>query len=326
MSRILERPIPPVYLNDEDAAQVGDASDATSKEKDEAHQDSSSTLSQIISAYLFHQGYVDSSLAFAQESAARRENLSDLASSFSTSPTLSDDEKESMLSRQRILELIRAGKALSALEVIQSTFPDAVRDESIEAAEKSITFQLLCRQYVEIMIRIMARNLEDYRDLHWRSLTDQKPLNEEEEKANTELYRKDPAASAAARQKVQKQAEQSLMDVDEDALFEEAITLGQQLHATYSKSKEAKQGLLRLSSLLAYSDPRTADENVRVLVMDPHGDRERLAERVNAELLGECLPMLMSLTSYVPFQYRKVADRKHLFSRYTNRLLPSLSI
>lgn len=269
VTRILEQPISSSYLNQHDEAALQALE--TLRASDQSEEDSlpltcldtSSTMSQIIASYLSYHGLIDTSTAFTAEREERQLAFSDLIPPSASTSSQQPEALASMLSRRRIMELIRAGQALNALEQIKLDFPSVIADQAVD--ESSLTFILMCQQFVEIILKVMELRSADSSEGQEMEVDEA----ESSEEAEKEKVKEDVAQEELKR-------------------LREAVLLGRQIFSMFAQSQEdVTPAMITLSSLLAYKDLSTAPEPTRALITEPVMQRESLAAKVNATLLSQ---------------------------------------
>lgn len=272
---ILNSSIRSSYLDDTDAARNEKQSQL---EQAENLQNSSrptsprleTTLAKLVSSYLNFHAHLDTAEAFEKEREASMANLRGIqgqasATSMAVDEDSSNDNVESLESRRcrrSILEAVKAGRHLEARQIVKEQYHEAL--ESTGASGLPLDFQLRSRHFLETVLNTSAGSSSMGMDL-------------------------DSISAKSAGKETEAGPVESSSTVD--AVLDDLLLFGQELHRDYGSSKDTRitSMLMSLSSLLAYTNPREAtDTDIQSLILEAgQAGRESLATEVNGTLLSK---------------------------------------
>jgi len=108
--------------------------------------DENTLIQKLVSQYLAHEGYVETSKAFSADVRNRAEAF---AATGSDIPSLGGEDDVQTMNRQKIRRAILDGDIDRALKYTHSFYPQVLQDKRNE----DVYFQLRCRKFVELMRR-----------------------------------------------------------------------------------------------------------------------------------------------------------------------------
>lgn len=253
-------------------------------------------IHKLISQYLAHEGYVETSRAFAADIQEQQAITNGAAASSNSLPSEANDEDMHAVHRQKIRKEILDGDIDKALKYMHSYYPLVFQDDS----HKDIYFRLRCRKFIEMMRK--------YSELHTPLDTNG---HQDETAEDTQMELDD---------QLQRSAAQLPTAVSEDVDMEPsipslptvsnngkstalkandyltaAVQYGQELAAEFGADarSEVKKELEDIFAIMAYIDPR---ESIVGGLLDAKG-RAGIAEGVNGAILGKSKSLLTSLQS-----------------------------
>ena len=251
--------------------------------------DENTLIQKLVSQYLAHEGYVETSKAFAADVRTRAESF---AATGSELPPLGCDDDVQTMNRQKIRRAILDGDIDKALKYTHSFFPQVLQDKRNE----DVYFQLRCRKFVEMMRR--------YAELQSGSAPSEIGHNghsTSDETFDNQMELDDQLNRESTKQNNQPQQQLSEEDVDMDTptaslptkatqmtsadYLTTALVYGQELQAEFGSDDrpEVKEQLRQLFAIVAYVDPR---DSVVGEMLDKRG-RVGIAEGINGAILGE---------------------------------------
>jgi hypothetical protein len=242
--------------------------------------DENALIQKLVGQYLAHEGYVETSKAFAADV---RDRATSLATSSSEPPSLGGEDDLHTMNRQKIRRAILDGDIDKALKYTHTFYPLVLQDKRNE----DIYFQLRCRKFVEMMRRYselqVAGSTERGSNGHGHDdtldnqmeLDDQ--LNRESMKQNMPEEDVDMEASTSSLTK------SGLMKSND--YLSAALQYGQELQAEFGGDTRpaVKEKLREVFAIMAYVDPR---ESIVGGLLDKRG-RVGIAEGVNGAILGK---------------------------------------
>jgi len=241
--------------------------------------DENTLIQKLVGQYLAHEGYVETSKAFAADV---RDRATSLATSSSNPPLLGGEDDLHTMNRQKIRRAILDGDIDKALKYTHTFYPLVLQDKRNE----DIYFQLRCRKFVEMMRRYSelqvagtAESGSNGHDDNQMELDDQ--LNRESLKQNTQHAQSeedvDMETSTASLPK------SGLMKANDYLTV--ALQYGQELQAEFGGDTRpaVKEQLREVFAIMAYVDPR---ESIVGGLLDKRG-RVGIAEGVNGAILGK---------------------------------------
>lgn len=251
--------------------------------------DENTLIQKLVSQYLAHEGYVETSKAFAADVRTRAESF---AATGSELPPLGGDDDVQTMNRQKIRRAILDGDIDKALKYTHSFFPQVLQDKRNE----DVYFQLRCRKFVEMMRR--------YAELQSGSAPSENGHNghsTSDETFDNQMELDDQLNRESTKQNNQHQQPSLEEDVDMDTstaslptkatqmtsadYLTTALVYGQELQAEFGSDDrpEVKEQLRQLFAIVAYVDPR---DSVVGEMLDKRG-RVGIAEGINGAILGE---------------------------------------
>ena len=292
---MLDNPVPVAYLDETDAernqvSSTPDASQTTMK------QDTASTIAQLVVSYLQYHGYESTASALLQEQQATQSHYADLLPSPTAQSTANTEVHASTSvpngsssfhqnsARQAICRLIMSGAIGAAVERIREDFPRILEDDN---SIDSLLFQLRCLEYIELVVLAVSTEPGTTQEVLSASSMDvdaDAPPVQSVSPVN---------ASIKSYKATQKQRAIAVDEDQSEALLEAALTAGQNLHATYAKSTDARiQTMLQhLFGLMAYVNPHKSDSEFAQHIMADYGDdgehssRKNLASLTNSAIM-----------------------------------------
>lgn len=245
--------------------------------------DENTLIQKLVSQYLAHEGYVETSKAFAADVRHRAESF---ATTGSELPPLGGDDDVQTMNRQKIRRAILDGDIEKALKYTHSFYPQVLQDKRNE----DIYFQLRCRKFVEMM----RRYAELQGSVNPENGSNGRPPDDNQMELDDQLSRE------STKQDNTQQQQQSSEDVDMDNstaslpkaeqmtsadYLTTALVYGQELQAEFGGDDrpEVKEQLRQLFAIVAYVDPR---DSVVGEILDKRG-RVAIAEGINGAILGE---------------------------------------
>jgi hypothetical protein len=248
--------------------------------------DENTLIQKLVSQYLAHEGYVETSKAFAADVRNRAESF---AATGSELPPLGGEDDVQTRNRQKIRRAILDGDIDKALKYTHSFFPQVLQDKRNE----DVYFQLRCRKFVEMMRR--------YAELQGGSANLENGSNGHDETFDNQMELDDQLNRESTKQNNHQQQQASEEDVDMDTstaslpnkptqttsadLLTTALVYGQELQAEFGSDDRpaVKEQLRQLFAIVAYVDPR---DSVVGDMLDKRG-RVGIAEGINGAILGE---------------------------------------
>lgn len=249
--------------------------------------DENALIQKLVGQYLAHEGYVETSKAFAADV---RNRATPLATSSSDSPSPGGEDDLHTMNRQKIRRAILDGDIDKALKYTHTFYPLVLQDKRNE----DIYFQLRCRKFVEMMRRYselqVAGTAESGSNGHDDSLDNQMELDDQ---LNRESMRQNlqhvPAEEDVDMETSTSSLPKSGLMKSNDYLTA-ALQYGQELQAEFGGDNRpaTKEKLREMFAIMAYVDPR---ESIVGGLLDKRG-RVSIAEGVNGAILGK--PEFMS--------------------------------
>jgi hypothetical protein len=249
--------------------------------------DENTLIQKLVSQYLAHEGYVETSKAFSADVRTRAESF---AATGSELPPLNGEDDVQTMNRQKIRRAILDGDIDKALKYTHSFFPQVLQDKRNE----DVYFQLRCRKFVEMMRR--------YAELQNGSENGNNGHPASEETFDNQMELDEQLNRESTKRSYQQQQQSSLeedvdMDISTASLpgkatqmtsadyLTTALVYGQELQAEFGSDDrpEVKEQLRQLFAIVAYVDPR---DSVVGEMLDKKG-RVEIAEGINGAILGE---------------------------------------
>lgn len=258
--------------------------------------DENALIQKLVGQYLAHEGYVETSKAFAADV---RDRATSLATSSTEPPSLGGEDDLHTMNRQKIRRAILDGDIDKALKYTHTFYPVVLQDKRNE----DIYFQLRCRKFVEMMRRYselqVAGTAESGSNGHGHDdtfdnqmeLDDQ--LNRESIKHNVQQTQLEEDVDM----------ETSTSSLPKSGLMKSndyltaALQYGQELQAEFGGDDRpaVKEKLREVFAIMAYVDPR---ESIVGGLLDKRG-RVGIAEGVNGAILGKLNPRLVRSMTFL---------------------------
>lgn len=241
--------------------------------------DENALIQKLVGQYLAHEGYVETSKAFAADV---RNRATSLAKPGSEPPSLGGEDDLHTMNRQKIRRAILDGDIDKALKYTHTFYPLVLQDKRNE----DIYFQLRCRKFVEMMRRYselqVAGTAESGSNGHDDTLDNQMELDDQ-------LNRESMKQHAQSEEDVD--METSTASLPRSGLMKSndyltaALQYGQVLQAEFGGDTRpaVKEKLREVFAIMAYVDPR---ESIVGGLLDKRG-RVGIAEGVNGAILGK---------------------------------------
>jgi hypothetical protein len=241
--------------------------------------DENALIQKLVGQYLAHEGYVETSKAFAADI---RDRATSLATSSSEPPSLGGEDDLHTMNRQKIRRAILDGDIDKALKYTHTFYPLVLQDKRNE----DIYFQLRCRKFVEMMRRYselqVAGSAGSGSNGHDNALDNQMELDDQ-------LNRESMKQHTQSEEDVD--METSTASLPRSGLMKSndyltaALQYGQELQAEFGGDNRpaVKEKLREVFAIMAYVDPR---ESIVGGLLDKRG-RVGIAEGVNGAILGE---------------------------------------
>ena len=241
--------------------------------------DENALIQKLVGQYLAHEGYVETSKAFAADV---RNRATSLATPGSEPPSLGGEDDLHTMNRQKIRRAILDGDIDKALKYTHTFYPLVLQDKRNE----DIYFQLRCRKFVEMMRRYselqVAGSVESGSNGHDDALDNQMELDDQ-------LNRESMKQHTQSEEDVD--METSTASLPRSGLMKSndyltaALQYGQELQAEFGGDTRpaVKEKLREVFAIMAYVDPR---ESIVGGLLDKRG-RVGIAEGVNGAILGK---------------------------------------
>lgn len=277
--------------------------------------DEQTLIHKLISQYLVHEGYVETSRAFAHDLRDRQQAL---AATDQPAVFFDDGDDVNALHRQKIRAAILDGDVDRALKYTHSYYPAVLQDER----NRDVYFRLRCRKFIEMMRRYselqsaaspslsksvdsLASNghrdpAEPFAEDREQGNDDEGDDEEEEDQADAQMELDDQLQREASKGLELPASSHSHEDVDMDAstelpprsalltrqndLLTAAIEYGRELQAEFGSDPRpsVQKRLSDMFAIMAYTDPRAS---VVGGLLDKKG-RVGIAEELNGAILG----------------------------------------
>lgn len=251
--------------------------------------DENALIQKLVGQYLAHEGYVETSKAFAADV---RNRATSLATSSSDPPSLGGEDDLHTMNRQKIRRAILDGDIDKALKYTHTFYPMVLQDKRNE----DIYFQLRCRKFVEMMRRYselqVAGTAESSSNGHDDGLDNQMELDDQ---LNRESLKQNMQHTLSEEDVDMETSTSSLPKsglMKSNDYLTAALQYGQELQAEFGGDTRpaVKEKLREVFAIMAYVDPR---ESIVGGLLDKRG-RVGIAEGVNGAILGK-LQFLNSL-------------------------------
>jgi len=244
--------------------------------------DENALIQKLVGQYLAHEGYVETSKAFAADV---RNRATSLATSSSDPPSLGGEDDLHTMNRQKIRRAILDGDIDKALKYTHTFYPMVLQDKRNE----DIYFQLRCRKFVEMMRRYselqVAGSAESGSNGHENTLDNQMELDDQ---LNRESMRQNTQHMLSEEDVDMETSTSSLPKsglMKSNDYLTAALQYGQELQAEFGGDNRpaVKEKLREVFAIMAYVDPR---ESIVGGLLDKRG-RVSIAEGVNGAILGK---------------------------------------
>ena len=244
--------------------------------------DENALIQKLVGQYLAHEGYVETSKAFAADV---RNRATSLATSSSDPPSLGGEDDLHTMNRQKIRRAILDGDIDKALKYTHTFYPMVLQDKRNE----DIYFQLRCRKFVEMMRRYselqVAGTAESSSNGHDDGLDNQMELDDQ---LNRESLKQNMQHTLSEEDVDMETSTSSLPKsglMKSNDYLTAALQYGQELQAEFGGDTRpaVKEKLREVFAIMAYVDPR---ESIVGGLLDKRG-RVSIAEGVNGAILGK---------------------------------------
>lgn len=254
------------------------------------HMPESPLIHSLIGQYLAHEGYVETSKAFAQDVHNRAQSLSG-ASQPAQAPD--SDSDIHAVNRQKIRKSILDGDIERALKYTHSYYPLVLQDES----NRDIYFRLRCRKFIEMMRRYSEMQSSTPSPTMTKSIDslasnghmDGAETGDTQMELDDQLHREASKGLEVSADDIDMDASQELPSksyhMRQNDLLNSAINYGRELQAEFGSDSrpQVKKQLLDIFAIMAYPDPKASPIGG---LLDPKG-RMQIAEEVNSAILGK---------------------------------------
>lgn len=248
--------------------------------------DENTLIQKLVGQYLAHEGYVETSKAFAGDVQNRAKSL---ATPNSEAPSIAGEDDMHTINRQQIRRAILDGDIDKALKYTHTFYPLVLQDKRNE----DIYFQLRCRKFVEMMRR--------YSELQVASSTSENGSNNNghahDDTFDNQMELDDQLHRESMKQNIQQPPSEDIdMETSTSSLpksgimksndyLTAALQYGQELQAEFGADTRpaVKEKLREVFAIMAYVDPR---ESIVGGLLDKRG-RVGIAEGVNGAILGK---------------------------------------
>lgn len=259
--------------------------------------DENTLIQKLVGQYLAHEGYVETSKAFAADVQNRAKSL---ATSGSEAPSLGGEDDMHTINRQKIRQAILDGDIDKALKYTHTFYPLVLQDKRNE----DIYFQLRCRKFVEMMRKYSELQVAGTSEsgggsnghAHDDTFDNQMELDDQLTRESTKPTLNQPLQPPEE----DVDMETSTSSLPKSGLMKSndyltsALQYGQELQAEFGGDTRAavKEKLREVFAIMAYVDPR---ESIVGGLLDKQG-RVGIAEGVNGAILGKLLELFLHLS------------------------------
>jgi hypothetical protein len=257
--------------------------------------DETTLIQKLVGQYLAHEGYVETSKAFATDV---RDRAKSLATTSSEAPSLGGEDDVHTMNRQKIRRAILDGDIDKALKYTHSFYPLVLQDKRNE----DIYFQLRCRKFVEMMRRYSELQVASTSEsggsnghTHDDTFNNQMELDDQ---LNRESVKQNSQQTLGAEEDVDMETSTSSLPhksglMKANDYLTAALQYGQELQAEFGGDTRpaVKEKLREVFAIMAYIDPR---ESIVGGLLDKRG-RVGIAEGVNGAILGKSDPFSRKL-------------------------------
>jgi hypothetical protein len=245
--------------------------------------DENALIQKLVGQYLAHEGYVETSKAFAADV---RDRATSTATRSSEPPSLAGEDDLHTLNRQKIRRAILDGDIDKALKYTHTFYPQVLLDKRNE----DIYFQLRCRKFVEMMrryseLQVAGSSAESGgSNGHGRDETLDNQMELDDQLNRESMTQHMPAEEDVDMETSTASLPKSGLMKSNDYLTA-ALQYGQELQAEFGGDTRpaVKEKLRDVFSIMAYVDPR---ESIVGGLLDKRG-RVGIAEGVNGAILGK---------------------------------------
>lgn len=235
-------------------------------------------IQRLVGQYLAHQGYVETSKAFAADV---RDRAQSLASPGAEAPITESEDDVHAMNRQKIRKAILDGDIDKALKYTHSYYPQVFQDER----NKDIYFQLRCRKFIEMMRRYSEQQAAGTSESGSNGHAAEESLDNQME-LDDQLNRE--SSTKQNEEDVDMEASTSSLPapgLKANDQLSAALQYGQELQAEFGGDARpaVKEQLREVFAIMAYIDPR---ESIVGGLLDKRG-RVYIAEAMNGAILGK---------------------------------------
>ncbi|KAL8850574.1 MAG: hypothetical protein Q9221_004444 [Calogaya cf. arnoldii] len=233
-----------------------------------SHVDVDSFVKDLVAQFFAHDGFVETSKAFADE--VRAESRALELETDASHPGVSDEEDLDATNRQQIRAAIMDGDIDKAIKRTHAYYPRVLRDQT------PVYFRLRCQKFVE-MIRQTAELLELPPAKPAKSPNGHPPGHMDIGQAEMEVD--DPKDEVEDWERME--MEESDISVKYTELLEETIQYGQELKQEFQNDSTTEAAFKEIFSLFMYEDPRKSPQ---AHLLD-RASRLPVAEELNSAIL-----------------------------------------
>lgn len=267
--------------------------------------DENTLIQKLVAQYLAHEGYVETSKAFATDVRDRVQNLARPEERSSDLLELSGEDDMHTLNRQKIRRAILDGDIDRALKYTHTFYPAVLQDKRNEG----IYFQLRCRKFVEMMRKYSELQVAGHPETGIGSnghnneddSTNQMELDDQLTRESTKQSHLQPHSAGDEDDIEMTTSTSSLLPQTTTSAklsstspsnskkssdyLTEALQYGQELQAEFGTDPRphVKEQLREVFAIMAYVDPKGS---IVGGLLDTKG-RVGIAEGVNAAVLGK---------------------------------------
>lgn len=266
--------------------------------------DENTLIQKLVAQYLAHEGYVETSKAFANDVRDRVQNLAKPEERSSELLELSGEDDMHTLNRQKIRRAILDGDIDRALKYTHTFYPAVLQDKRNEG----IYFQLRCRKFVEMMRKYSelqvagasetgvgsnghsneddSNNQMELDDQLTRESTKQSHLQPQSAGDEDDIEMTTSTSSLLPQTASAKLSTTGASNLKKSSDYlTDALQYGQELQAEFGTDPRphVKEQLREVFAIMAYVDPKGS---IVGSLLDTKG-RVGIAEGVNGAILGK---------------------------------------
>ena len=244
--------------------------------------DESILIHKLIGQYLAHEGYVETSKAFAAD-IRDRAAPSDASDALASLADVNSEDNVHAIHRQKIRRAILDGDIDKALKYTQSYYPQVLQDER----NKDIYFRLRCRKFVELMKKYAElRQAEDNETISTDSAEDEDEQADTQMELDSQLQQPPHTSNDDDVDMATSTSSLPPKPMKADDYLTAAITYGQELQAEFGSDPRplVKKELADIFAIMAYTNP--VNESVLIGVLDVNR-RATIAQGINGAILGK---------------------------------------